>query len=259
MPEVRACVFCEGTPLTREHVYPQWLAASLPDQLPYRGQRTSVVYLPEDSDFIMPNVFREVGQEFTQTVVKRTCESCNSGWMNDLERQVRKTLTMMIQGNAFVATMEDSESLATWVAKTCLMAQFTHPESLAMPQAYIDWIYSTRSPPPNMHIWAIPTRTEDWGVRMEHRGYLFNSDAKVDSSDPCNTHCTVIGLGYVAFWILGSTRSSLFPSELINYSPPTAVRLWPQGSSFKWKPQPCLGDMELRFLVDFLNEEKPAD
>lgn len=252
MRESRSCVFCGEGPLTREHVYPQWLEAILPEQLRYRGQQASLLFPQEDSNYSVPSVFREVNQEFTQTVVKRTCKSCNSGWMNDLEERARNILTAMIQGVHFVATKSDNDALAIWVAKTCLMNQFTHPESLAMPQAYIDWIYTSKTPLPNMHIWAIPSCTDDWGVRSEHRGFLLSSSSNPDLSQPCNTHCTVIGLGCVAFWIIGTTTSGLFSKTLTELAPPPGIRIWPRGFSFEWNPEPCVGDEELWFLVDFL-------
>lgn len=253
VPEFRVCVFCGGTPLTREHVYPQWLTGVLPEQVPFRGQRAKVLYLPEDSELSMPGEFRELPQIFTQTVVKRTCESCNSGWMNELEVRARPALTGLLQGRWTSVTKIESDVLALWVAKTCLMSQFTHPDSLAVPQSYIDWLCATRSPPPNMHIWAMPTAcTDDWGLRTEHQTFLVGSRTALDPAEPCNTHCSVIGLGHVAFWILGTTVASLFPRSLAESAPPNAVRLWPDGSFFQWAPNQLVGDSELWYLREFL-------
>lgn len=245
-------MFCGGTPLSREHVYPQWLSNVLPEQLSYRGQSTEVVHFVDNEDGEQPLSTREVHQRFTDAVVKRACKTCNSGWMNDLETGSRRVLTKMMRGERCEIDFEDAKRLAAWTAKTCLMAQYTHPESVATPASYYEWLFLTKEPPPNMQIWAFPSAAQDWGVQMEHRGLLFKTSDRTQLSDPCNTHSTTIGLGQVVMFILGTTISNLFSEAFTTMLPDNGIQLWPQPSRFIWDPKEFLGDEDVWLLADLL-------
>jgi hypothetical protein len=85
----RSCVFCGGTPLTREHVFPRWLARVLPAQDRWRGQDLAVVGGESITSSDLPVTTRRMGEPFPDSTVARVCARCNNGWMNDLEEASR--------------------------------------------------------------------------------------------------------------------------------------------------------------------------
>jgi hypothetical protein len=174
--------------------------------------------------------------------------------MNDLEVGCRGVLTTMIQGASCEVDFATSCLLASWAAKTCLMAQFTHPESVATPPSYFEWLFVTGKPPPNMRIWVLPIAAADWGIRMEHRGVLWADSEATPISDPCNTHSTTIGLGQMLLFILGTTSSTLFSDEISRVMPTIGAQLWPRPNSFAWSSDRCLSDDDVWQLADLLPE-----
>lgn len=248
----RSCVFCGNRPLTREHVFPQWLTNVLPDQERWRGQDSAVLYLRDQDRDAPPDVSREMGERFTATTVNRVCATCNHGWMERLESEVRPALTKLIVGEAFTFGSDASEALATWVAKTAMMAEFTHPESKATrPLDYRD-LYETGRPPSDMFIWAAATDTVDWCVRMEHAGLLFGDPDEVDVDQPCNVHSTTIGLGKVVFSVLGGSPPELPFPKLQDIPPFGAVRLWPEPDIVQWSRNVVLDDWSVWLMSDLL-------
>ena len=188
--------------MTREHVFPRWLAGVLPEQERWRGQDLAVVGKESTTAAGLPTTTREMGERFTDSTVSRVCASCNHGWMNDLEETSRSELTLLIKGDTTTMSIEQARSLAFWVAKTCVMAQLTHPESAATSPSLYHLMYRDRIPPPGMRIWALATDTDEWSVRMQHVGLLYGDTSTLEFSEPCNTHSTTIGLGKVAFCIM---------------------------------------------------------
>jgi hypothetical protein len=92
----RVYFFCGGTPLSLEHVFPQWLTAVLPAQVAWRGQDTAVHYIDGLGGTTTPES-REIREQFNAATVRRVCRRCNHGWMNELEGAVRPILTPLIR------------------------------------------------------------------------------------------------------------------------------------------------------------------
>ena len=51
---------------------------------------------------------------------------------------------LLIDGQAREVDGDVVQNLAIWVAKTCLMAELTHPESAATPLEFYGWLFETR-------------------------------------------------------------------------------------------------------------------
>ncbi|MFD9467199.1 hypothetical protein [Streptomyces sp. NPDC060027] len=64
-----SCVFCGGSPVTKEHVFPQWLNQYLP---PGRQQTEQARYGAGAFDVTR----QSMGLDFT---VKKVCAPCNKG------------------------------------------------------------------------------------------------------------------------------------------------------------------------------------
>jgi hypothetical protein len=107
-----ACVFCQrNDALTKEHVWPQWLAEVLTDRTPQRFVRTSV-----------HGVQGAWSQPMFKQTVRAVCSDCNGGWMSGLEGDRRRVLSPMIRGMAVQLGADTQKLIATWALKTALMA-----------------------------------------------------------------------------------------------------------------------------------------
>jgi hypothetical protein len=137
---VKVCVFCGGIPLTKEHVLPRWLKVALdPTVRRHRYIRVS------------NGTVRQHDSTPLDAQVKIVCSDCNSGWMNQLEEDVRRFLPDLIQGNPCVLDTEAQRALASWSLKTMLMLQYTHPaEVRVIPVSDITRFHEVREPTSSM-------------------------------------------------------------------------------------------------------------
>ena len=81
-----ACIFCGGSPLTREHIWPRWMARryfDVPHPVQSRDGRGTVVY-------------RYKAKRIDQEGRVRG-EGCNNGWIR-LEEDNRDVLIALIEG-----------------------------------------------------------------------------------------------------------------------------------------------------------------
>lgn len=107
------CAFCGSTePLTREHVFGQWVSKIGLDLSPVQHRAGPLNGIPRDMGEQPP---------FRQTV-KSFCASCNNGWMSDLEATAQRVLTPLILGEATTIEPADQGAVAMWVQKTALTA-----------------------------------------------------------------------------------------------------------------------------------------
>src|SRR5689334_2998942 len=107
----RGCIFCGGRPLSKEHVWPQWIRK-------VQGDRGMAHYRREIAGDM--TAWRDVDYNLQ---VKAVCKPCNHGWMSDLETAVQPILSSLIVGNGRNLYRDGQRILATWATKTAMMFQ----------------------------------------------------------------------------------------------------------------------------------------
>lgn len=115
MQSARSCAFCgSNEPLTREHVFGDWL---------------SKIGLEDDPGETVAGSLNQIGRRMGEsrpfrTKVKNVCAACNNGWMSNLEGVARRVLTPLALGQPGRIELADQGAIATWVQKTALMAMY---------------------------------------------------------------------------------------------------------------------------------------
>ncbi|NYV74549.1 hypothetical protein [Streptomyces sp. UH6] len=137
----KGCVFCGGTPLTKEHVLPRWLKVALDPTV--RRHR----YIALSGDVTRQHVAPPLNEQ-----VKVVCSGCNSGWMNQLEEDVRSFLPDLIRGKPHDLDLEAQKALGSWSLKTMLMYLQTHPAEArrVVPEEDFGRFHQTHQPSASM-------------------------------------------------------------------------------------------------------------
>jgi hypothetical protein len=250
----KQCVFCGGVGLTREHVIPRWLTKVLPEQERWRGQDQAIVHLPQGaqpSTLVLPH--REMPEPFNQATVRSVCETCNSGWMNQLEETCRTTITALVGGQPQALDVASATALATWAIKTSLMAQLTSSAtSSALEPAYHD-LFRDRCPAANAHVWAAAVKSDDWALRIESIGILVGTEDHLpDMEDPPNTLVATLGLGRLLLQAIITTLPSLVCPPLADICDGAVVSLWPDPAPVMLPPARALDSQGAWFVSDSL-------
>lgn len=113
----RACCFCGGFNLSKEHIWPQWAAP----------------YLPEGRDHVRTKfkgwgrtartVSEWARQGATKTIrIYTVCRSCNSGWMSDMEQAVRPWLEPILKRQSVEMTIEGQCVLTRYFTLKAMVA-----------------------------------------------------------------------------------------------------------------------------------------
>lgn len=106
---MKACIFCGSAPTTREHVLPQWMAKKL-------QARDGMIH-----DSRRPGEARTALNGFDMLVKCACGPTCNNGWMERLEHEVRPFLGELILGQRIELNPLQQDALARWLWKTAIV------------------------------------------------------------------------------------------------------------------------------------------
>jgi hypothetical protein len=116
------CIFCGASNVTREHVFSQWTHKHLNPPKPGRTERRMAIRYFDRMEIVnykLPGAMRD-------WQIKCVCggdkNTCNNGWMRELEEAVEPILTPIILGEEIRLFEADHKLIATWaVLKVMVM------------------------------------------------------------------------------------------------------------------------------------------
>jgi hypothetical protein len=160
MSEGRKCVFCGAVPVTREHVFADWMG---PAFMGIIGDQGTIEIRSDDGTVkSFPSV------PFTHTI-RRFCEGCNGAWMGHKETLVKPFLTPMITGgfpNSLSPSMQ--LDLADWAVKTALVLNYLRPNRRPIPDSEHPDFRASSTPLARQLVWIghrDPRRDKDGSSR----------------------------------------------------------------------------------------------
>lgn len=147
----RVCVFCSSDkPLTREHVYPDWLSA-------YFKKGLLVI-----NEVAGDNQHRTWSQPIFQHKARIVCSDCNSGWMSQLEGDTKTVLANLIFTDKPAVIDEAAQKqIALWVQKTALMLNESTGGKFKIPDNFYKDLYSSKQPLKSIAVtigWRLQTK-----------------------------------------------------------------------------------------------------
>lgn len=141
MSEKRKCVFCDGTKLSKEHIFAQWLLKEL-DIFDNDVTMThaSVVGIPVSNR----------KHPFSKLVNGLVCEKCNNGWMSQLEGDCQKHITNLMNLNEIDNELnflkEHYDTVAKWALKNVILLNSATNYRQLVPNEHYATLYSGSIP-----------------------------------------------------------------------------------------------------------------
>jgi hypothetical protein len=236
----RKCIFCDGTPVTREDALPLWLIEVLyPDGQPAANQyQTDFLDWTDRGEGAIdqrPNIRKRV--------VKRVCEECNGGWMEDDHPFVRK----LVLGESVHLGEGEQLAVARWAVKTTMMMEFTGVRQ-ATSVKHHHWLYEQRTPPPGTGVWIV--RNPSVADSAWYERPLIQSILMRDMyGSPINNlmvkrYVTVGGLGFGSLFLLAVMTDH--PSVKVGkYVRSDLLRIWPFAQPLDFPCGPVVTSDEL--------------
>ena len=116
----KACGFCGGPGVTKEHLWPDWLRKLI---LASRGGGKGKKFRAE---FERDGITKHYETTNLETRVSMPCKKCNEGWMHDLENVVTSFLgPMAFPGEGTVLDWDRCLALSRWSLKVAMVFEFT--------------------------------------------------------------------------------------------------------------------------------------
>ena len=237
-----SCAFCGSMgPLTREHVFGQWVGKIGLDAEPVPHAAGPLNRLHKQMGVRRPY----------QQTVKNFCASCNNGWMSQLETVAQRVLTPLILGEPGTIAEEDRGPIALWAQKTALTAMLVSSEEqradgYGLPLSEYHALYACRDrlqPLDATRFWVGRYDGDPgyWSVRVTPLAVRIPGVAEPDL--PQGYSMTIV-LGRLLLHGLRFTTSALQVDVTTGLG---MARLWPSTGTLQWPAgQPCTPEIFLR-------------
>jgi hypothetical protein len=213
------CLFCGVNPSgSHEHTVSDWIYRFWQDHIEEVGN----VRLPVSTS--LSNAISGLEKTFGgASQVKDFCETCNKGWMSNLENEASALLKPMMFGQSLLnLSPRDRALLARWAFLKVLVVNRVEKTYL-IPKSRYEGFYKTRNlESAEVHLMASetadtavfrlnPVGTSDWGIVS-----LFGFRG-------------LIRLGHVVLYVLGNefTRANVESLPFLT-TEGLAIQLWPQ-------------------------------
>lgn len=143
------CIFCGGSPTTREHIFARWLRPIVG----YDGKKSSR-RTTRDTDFDTTDLTHRPGIDVQSNVmniqVRLACGPCNGGWM-EADKAVIEPL---VRGEAVDLSTEAQIPVARWAMKTAMTLARSDPtRPNFVPDSLAHSLYQHRVPPDGTGVW----------------------------------------------------------------------------------------------------------
>jgi hypothetical protein len=246
----RKCVFCGGTPATKEHIFPFWLREAVGGGGPAAHLRLEGRDRgPAPGDPLQYDHKRNAAEADVQ--VRAVCATCNNDWMNTLDHEVEPFVVPLIRNRPVELTADDRVLLARWATKIGLLLEqtrarssLTHRRSLTPPSAYAEFA-RTQLPPAAMRIWLLRISPPFTGAVWRTAPIpvaRYDTQAARDLGAP-NGALTTFAIGMLGFQLMFAPLTPRY-QDLADQRTRQGEQfmhvLWPPATPLDWPPSAAL-------------------
>lgn len=239
----RHCIFCLKRSVSNEHVFPIWLQEFFP-RTPNDSRNHQVTSWETNASGRIraaPVSSRVQGHPGSKKV-PYVCVGCNTGWMSRLEQRTRPLLIPLIEGRYHRISKFDQKVLATWFAKTAMVAEFMYPTRTAIPDSDRLFVLAELEAPAHWSIWIADYVGTKWrNLSLYHQICTLPPGAGAPPKPLIpDTQFTSIGIGRLFAHVASSTDGEfVFTRE--EQTP--LRRIWPpQSFDVSWPPNSFMDD-----------------
>lgn len=255
-PRVR-CIFCRGSPLTLEHILPDWMREIIPRTPDQKHNFITATKNPDVSQERIETSDLRQGHPLSKKV-RVVCKSCNTGWLSDFEDELKPKIKPLILGGKSILTPWDQRRVATWAAKTSMTMEFIHPETAAITFGEREYLRLHREPKKTFNVWIGRYKGIRHKFAYHHHSLLFESGSPTPTETmvPPNTQATVIRAGGLFLHVTSSSAPGV-TFDLKNETPGSRGdelrRIWPSPSGdLNWLAAPALSDSDINNFLALL-------
>jgi len=214
----RACIFCGGTPLTKEHLWPNWLRRKIQvAPFPHRLKQEIDGTASRDVSFEHP--------PFDQQV-RAVCASCNNGWMAQVEGRAKLLLEPLLGFSGRSLHRRQQRELATWALMKAIVFDQLHPGEQAVLAEHRQTLFDDRQPPrEGLWIW-LATYNAEQVAHYAYQGLKLTPPGITEEPEDPTVYTVTFTVGPVAVQLAGTNVDGLSFDDIV-FPQLDAVRIWP--------------------------------
>ena len=262
MRHQRPCIFCgrHGNK-SKEHFYPEWLREFIATD-GVHNSATTVTQLG-NAPKVLTGSSRRQGHLITKKF-RVVCESCNNGWMSQIESAVKPILLAGVHGVELSLDREKQRNLAAWVCLKAMVCEHSDAKLASTPFVDRHAFYNDRLIPEyfRLYIGAHSTNSVTWVYR--HSATIsFDRTTRPVLLDGLqrNVQTTTFILGRLLFHLLAARVDGFGLDTDLIY--PGLTGLWPAGDGeIKTKDLRLLDTPQLRKVMmsfeAYLTHQRPT-
>lgn len=250
------CIFCDGRPLSKEHVFGDWLRDIFPRDAGTTHTDGVINWGAGGLTSAEATVITRKRQGHAGTrKVRVVCKTCNNGWMSLLEERTKPLLKPLIAGQDAVLDANAQKTLATWAAKTAITAEHLKPRPGMIRPNECRWIKDNLAPPEGCHVWVAAYDGHAWRelTIYQQRANLDITAINGPTLEPHYIKATTFGLGNLLFLILSTSWDKAW-RQFVDYDTVGLRHIWPiTRKPIQWPPPFVLSDSEATMISNILN------
>lgn len=245
------CIFCGGGNLSKEHFWPEWASALLPNY-PINQHVEKVFTFTEVTKLTKPPEARSRPGHMWTKKIRAVCVSCNNGWMSELENAVRPILTPLIATVPHTLTVDSMHVLAKWIALKIMVGEHNNPKDAVTPAEVRAKFKSTLEIPPDFKIWIAKCGMGGWQTAyVRHTFTLSLTPDFLPQHRFKNTQSVTFGIGDLLIHVEHTTVKDL--GFNLRFEPTgVVIPLFPIGGSVNWPPIKSLSSNDAHYIAGML-------
>lgn len=250
------CIFCNGTGLTHEHIWADWLRNYIPRDMESYVSEARVV---GEGGFPISERTKKGSGDPRSRRVRCVCGGCNSGWMSQHQEATKPHLIPLLAGRETTITEGGQTALSTWVAMAVMVAERLEPEKAAIPALDRYWLKRNRFPPPHWRIWGGHyQRGGAWRPHFVHNTLFVTAEnipGPIDASGRAmNMHSSTFVVGEFYIHLMSSLVATKITRawNFFGRGDGPMRQIWPHtGDEIRWPP-PTMDDATAFFYANAL-------
>jgi hypothetical protein len=251
------CIFCGGSGLTAEHLFPDWLKKF---ECFKRGPHDKHTYVVVQRKPIFKEATMTRHGHSGSRKLRRLCNTCNNGWVSQMDNAVKPFLPSLFQGEWSTVNEAEQAILAKWLTKITMVGDtiglLDRPAYIPAPQR--KWFYDHKEPPTGWKIWVgsfAVNNDFECDLRIFQDGGNLNRTPVSGPSDATSPfgyiQVTTIIIGRLLALIYSTDNPRLFDFHLNAGNP--LLRIWPiQDKPIAWPRMMPLTSEETSQIINIL-------
>ena len=195
---MRMCMFCDNNPSTKEDAWPLWLMRRFP------MASTGRMFAERSG-----NPLNDWPVTKPRVVVKWLCDSCNNGWMSQLENEVKPVIESLLDEKISELDGTVQETLGVWAVKTAMVLEALHPER--------PWFYSKAERQCLRTVRSLPARTQVWLAKCVNQPDIYSAamDHQTGAGeDGGRAYAVTLAFGSIAFQVVTIRAPAQVPENV---------------------------------------------